>query len=41
MIKYYDPLYSYKNRDIKAVFYNEHCEEVANEIIRWAKEQNN
>ena len=41
MIKYYDPLYSYKNRDIKAVFYNEDSKKVANEIISWTKEQNN
>ena len=39
IIKYYDPLYEYKNRDIKAVFYNRDSEKVASEIIKKVTEK--
>ncbi|HHV39399.1 MAG TPA: tRNA 2-selenouridine(34) synthase MnmH [Tepidimicrobium sp.] len=35
MIKYYDPLYEYKNRTFNETFYNENNEETAKQIVEW------
>ncbi|MEW8973012.1 MAG: tRNA 2-selenouridine(34) synthase MnmH [Tissierellaceae bacterium] len=38
IVKYYDPLYEYKNRNFSKVFYNEDAERTAEDINRYFKE---
>lgn len=35
IVKYYDPLYEYKNKKYSAVFYNEEIENTSQNIINW------
>lgn len=37
IIKYYDPLYDYRNRNYSKVFYNDDTITTTEEIIKWAK----
>ncbi len=37
IVKYYDPLYEYKNRDYSKVFYNDDAYTTTHEIIKWTK----
>ena len=40
IVKYYDPLYQYKNRKYNRVFYNENTLDTARDIVNWAGELN-